>query len=237
MFSHLSALPERVNKDWRAFMEGYIEYPPVHTSILSSWWICFHVIRLSLVQLRWSLPAHIYSVLLVLWGCLEDSAVSLLLLASGSTLGIWCSFIAASSLTVLCCQNINQPSHFSFPSFLPPSSHRPCAERASGVFSWHVASHRVNMWRISPLLSLFSFDQCSLLCPWGNTVLGAERRKSVRPSTKQLVINRKKLWFKGNKTLKGFFTWFRHVLLVESQVSKRLCSKISQYALIWMKWM
>jgi len=59
-------------------------------------------------------------VLLVIWGSLEDSAVSLLLLARGSTLGIWCSFIAASSLTVLCCQNINQPSHFSFPSLLHP---------------------------------------------------------------------------------------------------------------------
>lgn len=148
-------------------------------SILSSWCVCLHMIRLPLVQLRWSLQLRHTSicVLLVLWGCLENSAVSLLPLASGSTLGIWCSFIAASSLTVLCCQNINQPSHFSFPSLLhPPSSHRPCAERASGVFSWHVASHRVNMWRISPLFSLFSFDQCSLRCPWGNTVLGAERK-------------------------------------------------------------
>ncbi len=160
--------------------------------------------------------------LLVLWGCLEGRAVSLLLLASGSTLKIWCcSFIAASSLTVLCCQNINQPSYFSFPSLLhpPPVLHRPCAERASGVFrgTWPALE-----WICEEFLcfSLFSHLIGVLLrCPRGNTVLGAERRKSARPRAKQLVINRKKLWFKRNETvMKGFLTWSWHVLLIKSAV-------------------
>lgn len=198
-------------------------------SILSSRCIFLHMIGLPLLQLRWSLqlPSVTHMcVLLVLWGSLEDSAVSLLLLASGSTLGIWCSFIAASSLTVLCCQNINQPSHFSFPSLLhpprPPTGHVLKGPLECFHGTWPAPEW---MWKISPLLSLFSFDQCSLRCPRGNTVLGAEQRKSVTPSAKQLVINRKKLWFKKNKALKGFLTWSRHVLLITSQVLKRFLLK------------
>lgn len=52
-------------------------------------------------------------------------------------------------------------------------------------------------------------------------MLCAEQRKSVRPSSTQLVINRKIICFKRKKTLKVFLTWSRHVLLITSQVLKR----------------
>ncbi len=163
--------------------------------------------------------------LLVLWGCLEGRAVSLLLLASGSTLKIWCSFIAASSLTVLCCQNINPPPTSPSLLFFTPPPRPPTAMCWKGLWSVFVAPGQPWSEYVKNFSASLSFLIWSVFSPLSareySTVLGAERRKSARPRAKQLVINRKKLWFKRNETVKGFLTWSWHVLLIKSTVEMR----------------